>query len=79
MSYGKGNDYRSFKLADLDQNIYAIFTISPKDMVIGEMYTVSADVNGTETQSNCKCVNVVGNCVWLEDKTTHVGYVINIE
>lgn len=79
MSYGKGNDYRTFKLADLDQNIYAIFTISPKDMVIGEMYTVSADVNGTETQSNCKCVNVVGNCVWLEDKTTHVGYVINIE
>lgn len=79
MSYGKGNDYRTFKLADLDQNIYAIFTISPKDMAIGEMYTVSADVNGTETQSNCKCVNVVGNCVWLEDKTTHVGYVINIE
>lgn len=81
MSYGTGSDYRTFKLANPASNTYAIFTIASSTLTVGETYTVSSDINGTKssTPASCKVVKKTDDCVWLEDKANHIGYIFAIE
>lgn len=79
MSYGTGSDYRTFKLANLAANSYAIFTIASSTLTVGETYTVSSDINGTKTEASCKVVKMTDDCIWLEDKTNNIGYIFAIE
>lgn len=79
MSYGTGSDYRNFKLANLSTNSYAIFTIASATLTEGQTYSVSSDVNGTISQADCEVVKITDDCVWLEDKTNNVGFILALE
>ena len=79
MSYGTGSDYRTFKLANLSAGTYAIFTIASSTLAVGETYTVSSDIDGTKSEASFKVVKLTSDCVWLEDKTNHKGYIFAIE
>ncbi len=79
MSYGTGSSYRTFKLADMATNSYAIFEIASGTLTVGETYTVSSDINGTKSETSCKVVKMTDDCVWLEDKTNNIGFIFAIE
>lgn len=79
MSFSTDSDCRKFRIFNVRQNDYAIVTVSPADITVGESYTVTEDINGTQRTGTLKAVNKTAGCVWLENKQDKNGYIISIE
>ena len=85
MSFGNGLGSLTFKLADVENNQYAIFTIGSGTVSTDQTYLVSADINGKLSAGNFKAIRIDTDTetgctrVWLENQTNNVGYILAIE
>lgn len=80
LTFSTGTNFRSFRIVNLEAGTFYTVKVNSKSLAIGQSYsaTVTSHV-GTVTNTTLKVVNKKGSQVWLEDKTAHNGYVINIE
>lgn len=67
-----------FAITNPNTGSLAMLTINGKP-VVGNEYSAEANFGGSVTNHTLKVVGREGKKYWLEDKTQHIGYIINIE
>lgn len=80
LTFATGTNFRSFRIVNLEKNTFYTVKVNSKTLSVGQSYSASiSSNNGAATNATLKVVNKKGSQIWLEDKTAHNGYVINIE
>ncbi|MCQ2177726.1 MAG: fimbrillin family protein [Bacteroidales bacterium] len=77
--YGTTEDSRTFKFCSVRDNNFVIVTVTPKELVTGDDYSITYDNGTTKVSGMYTIVRKDGGKVWFDNKTENSGYVIPIE
>ena len=79
LCYGTTSDSKTFKLFSVKDNDFHIISVTPKEMIMWDDYTVTYNNGKTTVSGTYTIVNKADGKVWLENKTQQSGYIIPVE
>ena len=78
-SYGTTSLSRTYKFFSVKENNYCVLTVTPKELLTGDDYTVTCDRGSGVTEGTYTIVKKQNGMVWLDNKENQTGYIIPIE
>lgn len=79
LCYGTTSDSRTCKFFSIKDNDFHIISVTPKELVMGDDYTVTYNNGKTTVSGTYTIVNKADGKVWFENKTQQSGYIIPVE